>query len=75
MPIVEAMTHNKKGVRSSINGIGWSGKNQEIQGASHDIQNIEVGINHIIIGVNIRSMRQTKKKKVLDDHNVTLYEK
>ena len=75
MAIVEAMTHNKKGIPSSINGIGKSHEKKEIQGAPHDIQNMEVGINPIKTGVNIRSMRQEKKKKVMDNHYVALYAK
>ena len=42
-----AMTHNKKGVPSSINRIGQTGEKQEIQGEQHDIQNMEDGINPI----------------------------
>ena len=56
MSIMEAMTHNKKGVPSSINGTGQSGEKQEIQGAPHDIQKMEAGINPIKTNVNIRSM-------------------
>ena len=48
---------------------------KKIQGASHDIQNMEARINPIKTGVNIRSLTQEKKKKILDDHNVTLYAK
>ena len=63
MSIMEAITHNKKGVSSSINGIGQSGEKQEIQWAPHDINKIEV-MNPIKNGVSVRSMRQAKKKKV-----------
>ena len=62
MSIMEAMTHNKNGVPSLISGAGQRGEKQEIQGAPHDIQKMEVG-NPIKFGVNIRSMRQGKRKK------------
>ena len=32
MPMMEAMTHNKKGGPSSVNGIGQSDENKEIKG-------------------------------------------
>ena len=66
MPMMEAMTHNKKGVPSSVNGTGKSGEKQEIQGVVVDIQNMDDG-NPIKTNVIIRSVRQAKKKKVLDD--------
>ena len=62
MPIMEAMTHNKKGVPSLINGIGQSGEKQKIQGALHDIKKMEVG-NPIKIGVIIRKYETRKKRK------------
>jgi hypothetical protein len=74
MPVMEAITHNKKGVPSSVNGTGQSGEKQEIQGAVVDIQKMDVGIP-INTDVIIRSVRQAKKKKVLDDQNATLYAK
>jgi len=74
MPMMEAMTHNKKGVPSSVNGTGQSGEKQEIQGAVVDIQKMDAG-NPIKPDVIIRSVRQAKKKKVLDDRNATLYAK
>ena len=57
MTIMEAMTHNKKGLPSLINGIRQSGEKQEIEGAPHDIHNMEARINPIKTSVNIRSMR------------------
>ena len=74
MLMKEAMTHNKKGVPSSINGTGKSGEKQEIQGAVVDIQNMDAG-NPIKTDVIIRSVRQAKKKKFIDDQNATLYAK
>ena len=74
MPMMEAMTHNKKGVPSLVNGTGKSGDKQEIQGEVVDIQKMDVG-NPIKDDVIIRSVRQPKKKKVLDDRNATLYAK
>ena len=74
MPMMEAMTHNKKGVPSLVNGTGQSGEKQEIQGAVVDIQKMDVG-NPIKTNVIIRSVRQSKKKKVLDDRNATSYAK
>ena len=74
MPMMEAMTHNKKGVPSSVNRTRKSGQNQEIQGAVVDIQNMDAG-NPIKPDVIIRSVRQAKKKKVLDDRIATLYAK
>ena len=74
MPMMEAMTHNKKSVPSSVNGIGQSGEKQEIQGAVVDIQKMDVG-NPTKPNVIIRSVRQDKRKKVLDDRNATLYAK
>ena len=65
MPIMEAMHHNKKAVPSSICGTGQSGEKQEIQGSPHDINKMEAR-NHIKIGANVRTMRQEKKKKVID---------
>ena len=62
MPMMEAMTHNKKDVPSSVNGTGQSGEKQEIQGAVVDIQKMDVG-NPIKPDVIIRSVRQCKKKK------------
>ena len=47
---------------------------QEIQGELQNIPKME-DLNPIKIGVNIRNMRQTKKQKVLDHHNTTLYAK
>ena len=49
-------------------------KKQEIQGAVVDIQKMDVG-NPIKPDVIIRSVRQAKKKKFLDDRNATLYAK
>ena len=37
MPMMEAITHNKKGVPSSVNGTRQSGEKQEIRGAVVDI--------------------------------------
>lgn len=74
MPVMEAITHNKNGVPSSVNGTGQSGEKQEIQGAVVDIQKMDAGIP-INTDVIIRSVRQAKKKKVLDDQNATLYAK
>ena len=74
MPIMEAMTQDKQGVPSSINGTGKSGEKQEIQGAPHDISKMEAR-NPIKTSANIRTMRQAKKKKFLDRENATLYAK
>ena len=74
IPMMEAMTHNKKGFSSSVNGTGKSGEIQEIQGAVVDIQKMDAG-NPIKTDVIVRSVRQAKKKKVLDDRNATLYAK
>ena len=74
MPMMEVMTHNKKGVPSSVNGTGQSGEKQEIQGAVVDIQKMDAGIP-INTNVILRSVRQAKKKKVLYDQNATLYAK
>ena len=52
----------------------FSGEKQEIQGAIVDIQKMDVG-NLIKPDVIIRSVRQAKKKKFLDDRNATLYAK
>ena len=52
----------------------FSGEKQEIQGVVVDIQKMDVG-NPIKTDVIIRSVRQSKKKKVLDDLNETLYAK
>ena len=71
---MEFMTHNKVGIWSSINGAGKSGETQEIQGAIIDFKILELEIP-IKTGVTIRSMRQVKKKKFLDDRNATLYAK
>ena len=57
MTIMEATTHNKKGVTSSINGTGKSGEKQEIQGASHDINKMKDS-NPIKTNANVRTMRQ-----------------
>ena len=46
MPMMEAMTHNKKGVPSSLNGIRRRGEKQEIQGVPNDINKME-SRNHI----------------------------
>ena len=74
IPMMEAMTHNKKGVPSSVNGTWKSGEKQEIQGAVVDIQKMYAG-NPIKTDVIIRSVRQGKKKKVLYDQNAKLYAK
>ena len=62
--MMEAMTHNKVGVPSSINGAGKSGETQEIQGVVVDFKILEVE-NYVKFGVTIRSMRQQKKEKGL----------
>ena len=49
-------------------------KKQEIQGVVVDIQKMDAG-NPIKPDVIIRSVRQAKKEKVLDDRNATLYAK
>jgi len=59
---------------SSINGAKKSGEKQEIQGTVVGIQMMEAG-NHIKTCVVNSSKRQTKKRKVQDDHKATLYEK
>ena len=74
MPMMEAMTHNKTGVPSSVYGTRKSGEKQEIQRPVVDIQKMEAR-NPIKTDVIIRSVRQAKKKKVLDDRNATLYAK
>ena len=74
MPMMEAMTHNKKGVPSSANGTRQSGEKKEIHRAVVDIQKMDAG-NPIKTYVNIRSVKQAKKKKILDDRNSTLYAK
>ena len=71
---MEAMNHNNNGVPSSTNGTGQSGEKQEIQGVPHDINKMEAR-NPIKTGANVRTIRQAKKKKVLDHHNATLYAK
>ena len=56
MLMMEAMTHNKKGVPSLINGTRQSGEKQEIQGAVVDIQKMDAG-NTIKTDVIITSVR------------------
>ena len=74
MPMMEAMTHNKKGVPSLVNGTGKSGEKQEIHGAVVYIQKMDAG-NPIKPDVIIRNVRQAKNKKFLYDQNATLYAK
>ena len=52
----------------------FSGEKKEIQGAIVDIQKMDVG-NPIKPDVIIINVRQSKKKKVLNDQNATLYVK
>ena len=53
---------------------GISGEKQEIQGVVVDIQKMDAR-NPIKLDLIIRSVRQDKKKKILDDRNATLYAK
>ena len=68
------MIHNKKGVPCQINGTWKSSERQEFQEIVVDIQIMD-DRNPKKIDVIIRNNRHAKKKKVLGDHNATLYEK